>query len=262
MKRLLPILLLALTACSTVEGTGRRRVNFMSLGQEMSLGAEAYSDVLANEAIITIGPDAQMVKRIGKRVAEAAIELYPKYSTKFDWEFNLIDAPDTVNAWVMPGGKCAVYSGLLPVTQTENALAIVMGHEVAHAIARHGGERISQGMLFSGVMLGASIALKDKDEKERATILGLMGAGGQVGVMLPFSRAHESEADELGLYLAATAGYDPRASIPLWERMAASGGAGPPEWLSTHPAETTRIERLQEAMPKALEMYRAAGGQL
>jgi predicted Zn-dependent protease len=262
LKSIFVPLLLALTACSTVDGTGRRQLNFMPLSTEMAMGLEAYTEVLTNEKIVKSGADADMVQRIGKRVAEAAIELYPRYSTKFDWEFVLIDDPNMVNAWALPGGKCAVYSGLLPVTGDEDSLAIVVGHEVAHAISRHGGERMSQNILLSGAMLGTSVYIRDRPKEQQAAILGALGLGSQVGIMLPFSRSHESEADEIGLYLAATAGYDPRTAIPLWERMGASGGAKPPEWLSTHPAETTRIRRLKRDMPKALEMYQAAGGKL
>ena len=226
----LAVALILLPACQLVPGTGRSQFNFIPFSQEMALGSEAYSETLANEKIITSGPDAAMVHRIGQRVAQVAIELYPENASKFDWEFALIDSPDMVNAWAMPGGKCAVYTGLLPVTQDENSLAIVMGHEVAHAIARHGGERMSQQILFSGAMLGASYKLRDETPEKRAKILGLMGAGATVGVMLPFSRAHESEADEIGLTLAASSGYDPRAAIPLWRRMGASSFARRTWW--------------------------------
>ena len=253
--------LLFLSACQTVPGTGRSQFNFIPFSQEMALGLDAYTEVLENEKIVTSGPDAEMVNRIGQRVAQSAVELFPKNASKFDWEFTLIDNPDMVNAWAMPGGKCAVYTGLLPVTQDENSLAIVMGHEVAHAIARHGGERMSHQILLSGAMLGASHKLRDETPEKRATILSLMGAGATVGIMLPFSRDHESEADEIGLTLAASAGYDPRVAVPLWQRMGASGEA-PPEWLSTHPSSETRIRRLKRLMPAALELYQRAGGEL
>jgi len=244
-----------------VEGTGRRQANFFSIDSEMSMGAEAYDQMLAEERVITSGSDAEMVSRIGNRVAQAAIELYPKYASLFDWEFKLIDSPDMVNAWALPGGKCAVYTGLLPITGDENSLAIVMGHEVAHAIARHGGERMTHGSLLSVAMAGTAIALSKQPPEKRDRMMGALGVGSQLGVMLPFSRHHESEADEIGLMLAAAAGYDPRAAIGLWERMASAGGAGPPEWLSTHPAEQTRIKRLRKLMPEAMELYVAAGGQ-
>jgi predicted Zn-dependent protease len=249
-------LLAALAACSAVPGTGRNQLLLLSSSQEMNLGAEAYEQMLAEEAILTRGDDAEMVSRIGARIAVAAEELYPDSLAKdFAWEFKLIDDPDMVNAWALPGGKCAVYTGLLPVTGDEDSLAVVMGHEVAHAIARHGGERMSHSVVLQGALVGAAISTRKMDREERTAVMAALGIGSQVGVMLPFSRAHESEADELGLYLAAYAGYDPRASIGLWERMGASGGARPPEWLSTHPSEQTRIKRLRGHMPKALEYY-------
>lgn len=265
MKRALLVLLTllpVLPSCQTVEGTGRRQLNFYSIESEMSMGAEAYEQMLAGEKVLTSGPEARMVERIGNRVAQAAVELYPRYAEQFDWEFRLIDSPGMVNAWALPGGKCAVYTGLLPVTQDEDSLAVVMGHEVAHAILRHGGERMSQNTAIGIAMAGATIALKDRPAKERNSILGAMGVGSAVGIMLPFSRDHESEADEIGLMLAASAGYDPRKAIGLWERMGAQGGAAPPEWLSTHPSSQTRIKRLNKVMPEALELYVAAGGQL
>lgn len=254
---LLCALLIALAACKTVPGTGRSQLNFMSAGQEMTLGEQAYAEMLAGVPVKTTGDDAEMVARIGRRIARAAEALYPDSAAKdFAWEFKLIDDPQTVNAWALPGGKCAVYSGLLPVTGDEASLAVVMGHEVAHAIAHHGAERMSHNMVLQGALIAAAYSTREMDSNERAGVLAALGVGSQVGVMLPFSRAHESEADEIGLYLAAAAGYDPQASIGLWQRMAASsGGARPPEWLSTHPAEETRIRRLQAVMPKAQEYY-------
>ncbi|MCH2100404.1 MAG: M48 family metallopeptidase [Planctomycetes bacterium] len=257
-----PALILALPSCQTVEGTGRRQLNFYSIESEISMGTEAYDQMLAGERVIASGSKARMVERIGNRVAQAAVEHYPKYASRFDWEFKLIDGPKMVNAWALPGGKCAVYTGLLPVTQDEDSLAVVMGHEVAHAILRHGGERMSQNTAIGIAMAGATIALKDRPKKERNSILGAMGVGSTIGIMLPFSRDHESEADEIGLMLSASAGYDPRKAIGLWERMATAGGTSPPEWLSTHPSSKTRIKRLNKVMPEALKLYVAAGGQL
>lgn len=256
--RIAAALLLAATlaACSSTPA-GRKQLNFMSTAQEMRLGADAYSEMLADAKLITAGPQYQMVQRIGRRIAAAAEELYPDSAAKdFRWEFSLIDDPQTVNAWALPGGKCAVYTGLLPITQDEASLAAVLGHEVIHAIFSHGAERMSQNMVLQGALVGASFSMRDMDADKRAGIMAALGAGATVGVMLPFSRSHESEADEHGLYLAAVAGYDPRAAVGLWQRMGALGGQRPPEWLSTHPSEETRIERLQEAMPKALDLFR------
>lgn len=249
----------ALTGCSTTP-TGRSQVNFMSVGEEMRLGAEAYDEMLAEVKLITSGPQYEMVQRLGKRIAASAKDYYPDSGAKdFRWEFVLIDDPKMVNAWALPGGKCAVYTGLLPVTQDEASLAAVVGHEVSHAIAHHGAERMSQNMLLQGALVGASFSIRNMDSSEQQGIMAALGLGATVGVMLPFSRTHESEADEMGLFLSANAGYDPNAAVGLWERMgAASGGGGPPEFLSTHPSEDTRIERLKAIMPKAEDLYKKA----
>ncbi len=255
---LAPLFVALLAACATVPGTGRSQLKLISLEDEINLGAEAYGQTLADVTLIEVGPDVEMVKRIGRRVSEAALRLYPDPADSFAWEIVLIDQPEMVNAWALPGGKSAVYTGLLPVTQDENSLAIVVGHEVAHAIAHHGAERMSHGMFFQLLLNLTAASLGDMSQAGQESVMQAIGAGVQVGAMLPFSRMHESEADELGLYLAAAAGYDPRASIGLWERMGASGGDRPPEFLSTHPSEGTRIEKLQAAMPRALEYYREA----
>ena len=256
----LPALALAaLAACSSVPGTGRSQLMLLSQSQEKQLGEEAYVDMLSQVEIVRTGPDAEMVARIGDRIAAAAADLYPdSAAADFDWEFTLIKDDGMVNAWALPGGKCAVYTGLLPVTGDEDSLAAVMGHEVSHAIARHGGERMSQQVALSVALAGAAYGTKDMDTEERVAIMGALGLGAQFGVILPFSRDHELEADELGLLLAAHAGYDPRAAVGLWQRMAAASGGGPPEWLSTHPAEETRIKQLRKLMPRAMELYEAA----
>ncbi|MDA1260264.1 MAG: M48 family metallopeptidase [Planctomycetota bacterium] len=258
--KILAALFVAITllACSTTP-TGRSQLNFMSAAQEMRLGADAYGEMLADEKLITSGPQYQMVQRIGKRIAQSAKDLYPDSDAKdFLWEFSLIDDPQMVNAWALPGGKCAVYTGLLPITQDEDSLAAVMGHEVAHAILHHGAERMSHSMVLQGALIGASFSMRKMDADERGGIMAALGVGTTVGIMLPFSRSHESEADEIGLYMAANAGYDPQAAVGLWQRMGALGGEKPPEWLSTHPSEETRIGRLNDAMPEALELYQKA----
>ncbi|KAA3608741.1 MAG: M48 family peptidase [Planctomycetota bacterium] len=255
------LILLAIQACQTVPGTGRRQLNAFSTGQAIQMGEEAYPELLKGAKIVTSGPEYEMVQRVGQRISRSANRLYPDPSRQFDWEFKLVDDPKMVNAWALPGGKCAVYTGLLPVTQDEDSLAAVMGHEAAHAIASHGTERMTTSIGLQGGLAVVSGILTGQvdDPGKRDLILGALGAGATVGVALPFSRANESEADELGLYIAANAGYDPEAAIGLWERMGkASGGQGPPEWLSTHPSETTRIQRLQEAMPKAKRYQRRA----
>jgi predicted Zn-dependent protease len=259
MKLILALAVAALTACTTTP-TGRSQLNFMSMGEEMRLGAEAYDEMLAEVKLITSGPQYEMVQRLGKRLAASAKDYYPESGAKdFRWEFVLIDDPKTVNAWALPGGKCAVYTGLLPVTQDEASLAAVVGHEVSHAIAHHGAARMTNNMVLQGALIGASFSIRKLDSYEQQGVMAALGLGATVGVMLPFSRADESEADEMGLFLSANAGYDPNAAIGLWERMgAANGGGGPPEFLSTHPAESTRIERLKAIMPKAEELYKKA----
>jgi metalloendopeptidase OMA1, mitochondrial len=248
-----------LAACYTVPETGRSQFRVVPLGTEMSLGAQAYDETLAETKTVKSGSDAQMVARVGERIAAAAKRLYPEPSNDFEWEIVLIDEPQTVNAWCMPGGKMAVYTGLLPVTQDENSLAAVVGHEVAHAVARHGSERMSQQLAFGVGLTAASLSMDDMDEQQKDQILLALTGAGELGVLLPFSRKHESEADHLGLLLAADSGYDPQAAIGLWQRMgAANKGKAPPEFLSTHPSGETRIEKLKELMPHALEYYERA----
>lgn len=245
-----------LAGCATVPGTGRTQYRFTSLGMELGLGAEAYASELGEAKLVTSGADYQMVQRIGERIAAAAEQLYPEPSTEFEWEIVLIDDPKTVNAWCLPGGKMAVYTGLLPVTQDEDSLAVVVGHEVAHAVARHGGERMSQELTFQLGLGVAAVSLGDMDPEEQNAVMGALIGVGTYGVLYPFSRTQENEADELGLYMSAWAGYDPQKAIGLWQRMAQMGGAKPPELLSTHPSDATRIEHMQELMPEALRLYK------
>jgi predicted Zn-dependent protease len=255
---LAPILLLA--ACYTVPGTGRSQFRMLPLSVEMSLGLQSYSAALGEAQVVKSGKDYDMVQRVGERIAAAARRMHPDPSREFTWEIVLIDEPGTANAWCMPGGKMAVYSGLLPITQDETSLAIVVGHEVAHAVARHGSERMSQSLAMDAVLVLADTQMDEKTPEERSQIMQLLVGVGTLGAILPYSRLHESEADELGLYLAADAGYDPHAAIGLWERMAAQGGGGDFEFLSTHPSEATRIKDLQEVMPKALGYYEQSQG--
>jgi predicted Zn-dependent protease len=264
-RRVFRILLLAvsvvpgLAACTKVAGTGRSQLNFMSLGQEASLGDEAYADALAGKKIVRDGPDAERVRRIGANLADAARHLHPEVARDFAWEFTLVDEPQTVNAWALPGGKCAVYTGLLPVADTDDRLAVVMGHEVAHAIARHGAERMSQAMAVEIALAGAGagLSMSSMSPAAQQATMAALGVGTEVGVALPYSRLQENEADQVGLMLSAEAGYDPRQAIELWRRMEAAGGAGPPEFLSTHPSNSTRIERLERLMPEAMRRWEA-----
>jgi predicted Zn-dependent protease len=249
MYRLISILLsIVLFGCSHAPETGRSQFIAISQSQELQLGNDAYAEVLQEESIVTSGPQFEMVQRVGEKVATAANRLYPDVVAGYQWKFSLIRDNDMVNAWALPGGKCAVYTGLLPVTENEDALAIVMAHEVAHVIARHGAERSSHAMLSAVV---AGIAMSEMDETDRLLVLAAYG----VGVALPFSRTQETEADQLGLYISADAGYDPREAIPLWERMGKAGSKAPAEFLSTHPTSETRIKQIQGWMPKAMMYY-------
>jgi predicted Zn-dependent protease len=197
-----------------------------------------------------------MVRRVGERLAAAADK--PDYK----WEFNLIDDPKTVNAWCLPGGKVAVYSGILPVTQDENGLAVVLGHEISHALARHGAERMSQGLLAQLGGAALSVALANRPGETQQLAQQAYGAGAQVGVLLPFSRAQESEADHIGLILMAKAGYDPATAVGFWTRMSqqkgAGGGGGLERYLSTHPPDVQRIKDIQRELPEAEKYYRRA----
>ena len=237
--------------CQSVSGTGRTQFNAYSIEDEIVLGDEAYIEMLATVDTITSGPQYEMVNRVTERIAAASERLHPEIAGRFDWEVVLIDDDEIVNAWALPGGKMAVYTGILPFTKNADGLAAVMGHEAAHAIARHGGENMTRQGLANIVAIGAAAAL-DSDDRyivaAAATAYGLLGEPA-------FSRSQESEADELGIFIAAEAGYDPREAIALWQRMGAQGGE-PLEFLSTHPNSDTRIRQLEALMPLALEIRR------
>lgn len=253
MRRIAGLLALAgLWSCATNE-MGRRQLMLVSEAQEQQLGLQGYQEVLSTERISADPRETEPVQRVGRRIAAAANR------PDFQWEFTVIVDDQTVNAWCMPGGKIAFYTGIFPVLQDEAGMAFVMGHEVSHALLRHGGERISQQMAAGtvGTLLAAGIGGRDAESQQ--LVLGAFGAAANVGFLLPFSRKHESEADALGLTLMARAGYDPRASVETWKRMQQlAGGGGTPEFLSTHPSHETRIEDLEALMPAALAEYEKA----
>ena len=235
----------------TVPVTGRTQKVAMSEQDQAKLGADAYREGLAEDAnaIVRSGPEAEMVQRVGERIAAVTDD------PGFEWEFTLVNSPEK-NAWCLPGGKVAIYTGILEVTQTEDGLATVMAHEIAHAIAQHGAERMLQQQLTNIGLTAVSTTLGGLDPAARGAVLALFGAGANLGVLLPFSRDMESEADHIGLIYMARAGYDPREAVALWERMAAQReGPQPPEYASTHPSDETRIRQLQELMPTALAEY-------
>ncbi|MBN1846872.1 MAG: M48 family metallopeptidase [Sedimentisphaerales bacterium] len=261
-KRLLPLLLGGLSllpACSEVPITGRKQLHLVPDSYMNSMSFQSYSEFLSQNKLSNNADQTAMVKRCGARI-QAAVEKYSQeheISLKgYQWEFNLIE-DDTVNAWCMPGGKVVVYTGLLPVAQDETGLAVVMGHEIAHAIAKHGSERMSQGLMVELGGLAIAQATKNYPEQTRDLFMRSYGATSQYGVLLPYSRTHETEADHLGLIFMAMAGYDPHAAVAFWQRMAAQKeGQAPPEFLSTHPADSTRIRNIQEKfLPEALQYY-------
>lgn len=236
---------LLLSACATVPITGRKALILIPDAQMEQLGVEAYAEMKRTNTISKDRQKTEMVERIGRRIAKAS-------GQKFNWEFVLFDDPKTVNAFCLPGGKVAVYTGILPVAANEAGLAAILGHEVAHAIARHGAERVSQSLLVEAGMSLADLTLGSSEYHD--TIMAGLGLGAQYGVMLPYSRDHESEADRMGIEYAAKAGYDPAEGPALWERMAQLG-SGDPEFMSTHPDSNRRAKELRKLLPKMNKHY-------
>ncbi len=250
-----------IASCASTPVTERRGLRLVPDSELASMSFQEYNKVLKSSKLSTDVTKVAMVRRVGQRIAAASEELLEETGRGSDirnykWEFNLIEDDKTVNAWCMPGGKVAVYTGLLPIAQDENGLAVVMGHEVAHAIARHGNERMSQGLLAQFGAIGLSLALAGSPGVTSDIFMQAYGVGAQVGFLLPYSRLHESEADRIGLVLMAKAGYDPRSAVALWQRMNARGGARPPEFLSTHPAPESRIRDIESLIPEAMQYYK------
>jgi predicted Zn-dependent protease len=242
-------LLLAVLSCTTVPVTGRKELNLVGDDTMNKLGADTYTQEMSKAKPSSDGAANAMVQRVAKRIADAAeANFHPNYQ----WQATLLDDPKTVNAWCMPGGKMAVYSGILPLTQDETGLAVVLGHETAHALARHGAERLSRDQLMQVGEAGVLAAVGAAKPGATQAVGAALGIGAQLGVALPFSREQESEADHIGLVLMAKAGYDPAKAIDFWQRMAAYGqGKQPPAFLSDHPSDKDRIAALQKEMPEA-----------
>jgi metalloendopeptidase OMA1, mitochondrial len=260
---LLPFLLLEATGCATNPYTKRWQLLMIPRSYEANLGTQAYQDVLSDPKVTVSKNPAEVapVERTAARIIEAAKRSqYAEAAKDFKWEVTVIKDDGTKNAFALPGGKIAVYTGIFPVADNESGLAAIIGHEVVHALARHGSERMSQGVLAQIGLIGASIAMQTQgfSPATSQSAMSALGVGTQVGVLLPFSRAHESEADYIGLLLAADAGYDPHEAVRVWQRMQQSGGQQPQEFLSTHPGHETRIKRLSEHMPEALALYNQA----
>ncbi|MBI2988785.1 MAG: M48 family metallopeptidase [Deltaproteobacteria bacterium] len=246
---LLPALLFIwLVACVTAPFTGRSQLMLVSEGQEISMGEEAYRHELRSSVLSNNLEALRIVRKVGERIARAADK--PDYR----WEFRVINDPEMVNAFAIPGGKVAVYTGLFPVARDEAGLAVVLGHEVAHALLRHAGERLSQGQLVQGLGVLLSAGLGSNPQLAN-TVMQAYGITAGLGYILPFSRSQESEADHVGLILMAKAGYDPRVSLEVWERMERKEHGGPPEYLSTHPGYETRTQQLKSWIPEAMKFY-------
>ena len=249
--------------CETNPYTGRSQFLMTSVSEEMKMGAQAYDQVKSDPKMkISQDPrEIEPVKRVAARIVEAAKRSkYAEMAQQFQWEVAVIKDDQTANAFALPGGKMAVYTGIFPMAKTEAGLAAVMGHEVVHALARHGAERMSQGQATSiGVqLLGTAAGVGTGSAALGQATMAALGVGAQVGMLLPFSRKHESEADYIGILLAADAGYDPRESVALWERMGQmSGGGAPAEFMSTHPSHETRIDQLKKWMPEAMAIYQS-----
>jgi predicted Zn-dependent protease len=238
-------------ACATVPYTQRSQLILLSESEETQLGVASYEEVLKKANVVRDPAFTEPLLRVGARIARAANK--PEYN----WEFTVIDDSQQVNAFALPGGKVAVYTGLYPVAQDEAGLAVVVGHEVAHALARHGAERMSQGVVAQLAGVGLAVAVGDSSPATRNAVMGAFGLGAQVGVLLPFGRSQESEADHIGMILMAKAGYDPAAALILWQRMEAqAGGASPPEFLSTHPGYETRQQNIRSWIDEARGYYK------
>lgn len=255
------ILALLVHACATVPLTGRKALNLLPESEMVSLGLSSYNDFLKQNKVSTDRSATTLVKDVGKDIAGAVNRFFTENKIQdqlkgYEWEFNLIQNDSVPNAFALPGGKVAVYSGILPFTRDKNGMAVVLSHEISHAVARHGNERMSQQLLLQMGGMALNEALSKKPEETKNIYNTIYGVGAQVGIMLPYSRDQELEADKLGLIFMAIAGYNPESAIPFWERMARSGGSKPPEFLSTHPSDETRIRKIKAAIPQAMKYYK------
>lgn len=259
-RKVIILLTIYMAGCTTVPVTGRKQLALVPNSQILPLSFDSYKQVLKENKLSTNQAETNMVKNVGVRI-KGAVETFMREQKLedqlkgFDWEFNLLESPQ-VNAFCMPGGKVAFYSGIMPICKDETGVAVVMGHEVAHAIANHGGERMSQGLVqqFGGVAI--AVALSEKPKETQQLAMAAYGVGSTVFGILPYSRLHETEADKMGLIFMALAGYNPEAAPAFWERMAAqSKGGAPPQFLSTHPSHDTRINDLKKYMPTAMKYY-------
>ncbi len=254
-------LLLLQTSCSRVAITGRKQLNIVPDSMMNSMALQSYNEFLKANKLSGNVQQTAMVKNVGAKIQKAVEKYCAEHSISsqirnYQWEFNLVE-DSNINAWCMPGGKVVVYTGLMPVAQNDAGLAVVMGHEIAHAIAKHGSERMSQGLIVEMGGVALDVALANKPEQTRSIFMQSYGLGSQVGVLLPYSRLHENEADRMGLIFLAMAGFNPNEAVSFWERMAASSkGPKPPELLSTHPADSKRISNIKNLIPEAMQYYK------
>jgi predicted Zn-dependent protease len=248
-------------SCQTVPITGREQLSIVPASRILPMSFDQYRDFLSKHAAVEQGEQADMVERVGRRIERAVEQYFAEHGLSsrlkgYQWEFHLVRDKEA-NAWCMPGGKVVVYTGILPLTKDENGLAVVLGHEIAHAVANHGGERMSQALLVEMGGLTLDAALSQKPRQTNDLFLAAYGLGAQVGILLPYSRTQESEADHLGLIFMAMAGYDPHGAVAFWERMIASQhGRSVPELLSDHPADERRVDDIKKLLPEAMEYYR------
>jgi predicted Zn-dependent protease len=256
----LVLVIFILTRCSSVPLTGRKQLAMLPESEMITMGLASYQEFMKENPVSTDKVNAAIVSEVGKNLT-TAVETFLKSNgleSRLDgyaWEFSLV-ASDLPNAFCIPGGKVVIYSGIIPFTAGRNGLAVVISHEIAHAVARHGNERMSQQMLVQLGGIALSEAIKGKPDETRSIYNTVYGIGIQVGVLLPYSREHEYEADKLGLIFMAMAGYDPQSAIVFWEKMSSAGGAKPPEFLSTHPSDAARIEAIRKSLPEAMRYYK------
>jgi predicted Zn-dependent protease len=244
-------------SCETVPITGRSQLSLVSDSQMNAMGLDYYKEFLSQNKLSGDAAQTKQVKNVGLKISNAVTRFFNQSgqsdkTADYKWEFNLVENKDA-NAWCLPGGKVVVYTGILPITKDEAGLAVVMGHEIAHAVAGHGSERMSQGLLTQMGGVALSAALSQQPAATSYLFMQAYGVGTQIGILLPYSRLHESEADRLGLIFMAMAGYDPNAAVSFWQRMAQTKkGASPPEFLSTHPADQNRINNIKSYIPEAM----------
>ena len=248
MRRFVPFFLL-LVACATVPYTNRKQFNLLSQKEEIALGRQAYQEVLKSTARSSDQKESNRLVRVGNAIKRQA------RARAFRWEFTLLKGKE-INAFALPGGKVAFWEGIMPVCKSDAGVAVVMGHEIAHAIAHHGAERVSQSLGLGIVGELLAVGFGDGDPEKKKQVMTLYGLGVQVGVMLPWGRSQEAEADRIGLILMAKSGYEPKEAPRFWRRMSRKGGAAIPEFLSTHPSHTTRIDNLNKWMPEARRYYK------